>query len=40
MEILPDVWFDALQHFMDDGGILITTGNTALLTMLRADDEA
>jgi hypothetical protein len=29
VEILPAAWFQALQEFMDAGGWLITTGNTA-----------
>jgi hypothetical protein len=31
VEILPRAWVDALQEFMDGGGWLISTGNTARL---------
>jgi hypothetical protein len=31
VEILPDVWFDALQRFLDAGGSVLTTGNAAAL---------
>ena len=31
LEILPDAWFDAVQQFLDQGGQVISTGNTARL---------
>lgn len=34
LEILPNAWFAAIQRFIDDGGHVISTGNTANLDEL------
>lgn len=31
VEVLPDPWFDAVQKFLDAGGQVVSTGNTARL---------